>query len=92
MIARAKEDHPALGGRGLCRMFSVSRSWYYERSGARVGSRADVELRDAVEHIVSGFPGATAIAGSPKNFIGGGGPSITNGFCESCAKNRFCGS
>jgi putative transposase len=58
MIARAKEDHPTLSERGLCRLFSVSRSWhYYERSSARVESRADVELRDAIEHIVLEFPG-----------------------------------
>jgi putative transposase len=57
MIARANEDHPTLSERGLCRLFSVSRSWYYERSSARVESRADVELRDAVEHIVLEFPG-----------------------------------
>jgi hypothetical protein len=29
MIAEAKEDHPDISERDLCRMFSVSRSWYY---------------------------------------------------------------
>ena len=31
MIAEAKEDYPDLSERDLCRMFGVSRSWYYER-------------------------------------------------------------
>ncbi len=31
MIAEAKEGHPDISERDLCRMFSVSRSWYYER-------------------------------------------------------------
>jgi putative transposase len=59
MIARAKEDHPTLfSERALCRLFSVSRSWYYECLSGRVEAQeADVELRDAMEHIVLEFPG-----------------------------------
>jgi len=58
MIAEAKENHPDISERDLCRMFSVSRSWYYERPSPeqRAYSR-DVELRNAIERIVLEFPG-----------------------------------
>jgi transposase InsO family protein len=57
MIAQAKEDHPTLSERSLCKVFSVSRSWYYQRSSVQVESWVDVELRNAIEHIILEFPG-----------------------------------
>ncbi len=58
MIDRLKEDHPEVSERHLCRMFSVSRSWYYEKlTAAEQKVRKDMALRDAIEHIVLEFPG-----------------------------------
>jgi putative transposase len=58
MIARAKEEHPTLSERDLCRLFWVSRSWHYERPKAEQRARdKDVALRDAIELIVLEFPG-----------------------------------
>jgi hypothetical protein len=39
MIGRAKEDHPSISERELCRLFEVSRSWYYECPSYRGDSR-----------------------------------------------------
>jgi len=47
MIAEAKEDHLDISERDLCRMFSVSRSWYYERPSPEERAYTDVELRNA---------------------------------------------
>jgi putative transposase len=42
----------------LCELFSVSRSWYYERPTPEEKVRStDVELRGAIERIVLEFPG-----------------------------------
>lgn len=57
MIGRAKEDHPRISERELCRVFEVSRSWYYECPSPEQRAAADVELRDAIERIVLEFPG-----------------------------------
>jgi putative transposase len=58
VIDRLKEDHPEVSERHLCRMFSVSRSWYYEKlTAAEQKVRKDMALRDAIEHIVLEFPG-----------------------------------
>jgi transposase InsO family protein len=58
VIASLKESHPEVSERSLCRLFSVSRSWYYEKPQAaerRAGK--DLDLRDAIERIVLEFPG-----------------------------------
>lgn len=58
MIAQLKESHPEVSERSLCRLFSVSRSWYYQKPSAfeqKVGK--DLDLRDAIERIVLEFPG-----------------------------------
>jgi hypothetical protein len=58
MIAEAKEGHPGISERDLCRMFGVSRSWYYERPCLEESAYSrDVELRNAIERIVLEFPG-----------------------------------
>ena len=58
MISEAKEAHEAaISERELCRMFSVSRSWYYERPSLEEKATRDIELRDAIERIVLEFPG-----------------------------------
>ena len=57
MIAEAKEGHPEISERDLRRMFSVSRSWYYERPRPQQRAYTDVELWNAKERIVLKFPG-----------------------------------
>lgn len=58
MIEEVKEAHEAATSeRELCRMFSVSRSWYYERPSPEEKAAPDIELRDAIERIVLEFPG-----------------------------------
>lgn len=58
MIAFLKESHPDLSERHLCRVFSVSRSWYYEKpTAAEQKAREDLDLRDAIERIVLEFSG-----------------------------------
>jgi putative transposase len=58
MISEAKEAHEAaISERELCRLFGVSRSWYYERPTSEEKAARDLELRDAIERIVLEFPG-----------------------------------
>jgi hypothetical protein len=57
VIERLKGDHPEVCERHLCRMFSVSRSWYYEKPSPQQKARKDLDLRDAIEHIVLELPG-----------------------------------
>jgi putative transposase len=57
MITEAKEGHPEISERDLRRMFSVSRSWYYERPRPQQRAYTDVELWNAKERIVLKFPG-----------------------------------
>jgi transposase InsO family protein len=53
----ARAEHPDVSLKELCELFSVSRSWYYERPTPEEKARTDVELRDAIERIVLEFPG-----------------------------------
>jgi putative transposase len=58
MITSLKESHPEVSERSLCRTFSVSRSWYYEKpTAAEQKARKDIDLRDTIERIVLEFPG-----------------------------------
>lgn len=58
MIAQARAEHPDVSLKQLCELFSVSRSWYYERpTPGEKARREDVELRDAIERIVLEFSG-----------------------------------
>ena len=81
MIAEAKEDHPDISERDLCRMFSVSRSWYYKRpSPEQRAYSTDVELRNAIERESSWSSPVMATAESPRNCRDEGGWSTTSGF------------
>ncbi len=57
MIEEARAEYPEVFIRELCELFSVSRSWYYERPTPEEKAHRDVELRDAIERIVLKFPG-----------------------------------
>ncbi len=58
LLLRIREDHPEVSERSLCRLFGVSRSWYYQKpTAAEQKARKDLSLRDAIEHIVLEFPG-----------------------------------
>jgi transposase InsO family protein len=57
MIEEATTEHPRMPLKGLCELFGVSRSWYYEKPSEEHEAREDVALRDAVERIVLEFPG-----------------------------------
>jgi hypothetical protein len=47
MISEAKKAYAATSERELCRLFEVSRSWYYERPSPQEKAARDIELRDA---------------------------------------------
>lgn len=57
MISLLKEDHPEASERQLCRLFGVSRSWYYDKLSAEGAASRELDLRDAIERIVLEFPG-----------------------------------
>ncbi len=58
MIEEAAMEHPEVALSDLCKLFEVSRSWYYEKpTKAQRQAREDIALRDAIEHIVLEFPG-----------------------------------
>jgi putative transposase len=57
MIKAAAIEHPMVPVSDLCKLFGVSRSWYYEKPKAEQKAREDVALRDAIERIVLEFPG-----------------------------------
>ncbi len=57
MIEEATVEHPEVALKGLCELFGVSRSWYYEKPKTERRAREDVALRDAIERIVLEFPG-----------------------------------
>ena len=57
MIGQAKAEHPNISVRELCRVFEVSRSWYYGCLSPEEKATEDLELRDAIEQIVLEFPG-----------------------------------
>jgi putative transposase len=57
MICEALAEHPEVPLKELCELFSVSRSWYYERPTPEKRAHRDVELTDAIERIVLEFPG-----------------------------------
>lgn len=57
MIGQAATDHPKMPLTELCELFSVSRSWYYEKLYSQQQANKDLDLRDAIEQIVLAFPG-----------------------------------
>lgn len=57
MIAQLRESHPEVSERHLCRLFSVSRSWYREKPPPGQKAGKNLDLRGAIERIVLEFPG-----------------------------------
>ena len=57
MIEQAHQQHPELSIERLCELFSVSRSWYYERSNQPESEAEDIALRDQIERIILEFSG-----------------------------------
>lgn len=57
MIAEAIEEYPQMSVKKLCELLDVSRSWYYQKLGVDQQTGEEVDLRDAIEHIVLEFPG-----------------------------------
>lgn len=57
MIAQAQQDIPEIPVTALCRLFGVSRSWFYTHAANPQDAVSDVALRDAIEHLVLVFPG-----------------------------------
>ena len=57
MIEETRAEHPEVSLKDLCELFSVSRSWYYERPPPEEKAHRGVELTDAIERIVLEFPG-----------------------------------
>ena len=57
MIEEARAEHPEASLKDLCELFSVSRSWYYERPTRQEKAHRGVQLTDAIERIVLEFPG-----------------------------------
>ena len=52
MIEQAHQQHPELSIERLCELFSVSRSWYYERSLRPESAVEEIALRDEIERII----------------------------------------
>jgi putative transposase len=57
VIAEAIEEYPQMSVKKLCELLDVSRSWYYQKLGVDQQTGEEVDLRDAIEHIVLEFPG-----------------------------------
>ncbi len=57
MIEQAHQQYPELSIEGLCELLSVSRSWYYERSGTPESDAEETALRDQIEQIILEFSG-----------------------------------
>jgi putative transposase len=57
MIDQVHQQHPELSVERLCELFSVSRSWYYERSSQPESDAEEIALRDEIERIILEFSG-----------------------------------
>lgn len=57
MIEQAHQQYPELSIEGLCELFSVSRSWYYECGSQPESDTEEIALRDEIERIILAFPG-----------------------------------
>jgi putative transposase len=57
MIEQAHQQHPELSIERLCELFSVRRSWYYERSQQPESAAEEIALRDEIERIILEFSG-----------------------------------
>ena len=57
MIKEEATEHPQMPLTRMCELFSVSRSWYYEKLSAEPVANKELDLRYVVERIVLEFPG-----------------------------------
>jgi putative transposase len=57
VITQVHQQQPEHPISQLCETLQVSRSWYYEKQTRLEADEADVELRDAIEHIILEFAG-----------------------------------
>jgi putative transposase len=57
MIEQAHEQHPELSIECLCKLFEVSRSWYYDHAGKPESDASETALRDEIERIILEFSG-----------------------------------
>ena len=57
MIKKAHEDYPDLSIEHLCRLFEVSRSWYYDDMSIEDDDDEETALRDRIEEIILEFSG-----------------------------------
>jgi putative transposase len=57
VIAAMRAEVPALSVRQACALAGAGRTWWYTRPCVDVVALRDVDLRDAIEHIVLDFPG-----------------------------------
>lgn len=57
MIEQVHQQHPDLSIERLCELFSVSRSWYYQRGSQPESDAEETALRDEIERIILEFSG-----------------------------------
>lgn len=57
MITQTHQQQPERSISQLCETLQVSRSWYYEKQTRPDTDEGDVELRDAIEHLILEFAG-----------------------------------
>jgi len=57
VITQVHQAQPERSISRLCELLQVSRSWYYEQQSRPEAAEVDVELRDAIEHIILEFAG-----------------------------------
>jgi putative transposase len=57
VITQVKQEKPQMSIRQLCTTLQVNRCWYYDRLAQGEAADPDVEVRDAIEHIILEFPG-----------------------------------
>jgi len=57
MIKKVHEDYPDLSIEHLCRLFAVSRSWYYDDMKIEDADEEETAVRDRIEEIILEFAG-----------------------------------
>lgn len=86
MIEQAHQQYPELSIEGLCELFSVSRSWYYECGSQPESDTEEIALRDEIERIILAFPGY-GYRRVTHALQREGGRSIISACCASCARS-----
>lgn len=56
MIVQARAEYPQISLLGLCELFGVNRSWFYQAQQAAAADDGDVSLRAAIEQLALEFP------------------------------------